>query len=135
PVSALDASVQAQVLNLLADLQRRYGLTLMLISHSLPIVHYLSSRVVVMYLGRIVEEASSAEFFRSPKHPYSKALVASMPSMDPAARRERTRLPGEIPSPVSPPSGCHFHPRCSEVMDRCRCEYPKLISVSRREKV
>jgi oligopeptide/dipeptide ABC transporter ATP-binding protein len=135
PVSALDASVQAQVLNLLADLQRRYGLTLMLISHSLPVVRYLSSRVAVMYLGRIVEEAPSEDFFRSPKHPYSKALVASMPSLDPAARRERTRLKGEIPSPVSPPSGCHFHPRCPQVMDRCRCEYPRLISITEREKV
>src|SRR5438093_1760090 len=135
PVSALDASVQAQVLNLLADLQKLYGLTLLLISHSLAVVHYLATRVAVMYLGRIVEEAPSEDFFRSPKHPYSQALVASMPVLKPGTRWDPARLPGEIPSPVNPPSGCHFHPRCPQVMERCRRQYPNLVSISESRKV
>ncbi len=135
PVSALDASVQAQILNLLASLQRLYGLTLMVISHSLPVIHYLSTRVAVMYLGRIVEEAPTEQFFHTPKHPYSQALLESMPVLDPSSRGERSRLTGEIPSAVVPPAGCHFHPRCPRIMANCRNEYPKFVSISEKAKV
>jgi oligopeptide/dipeptide ABC transporter ATP-binding protein len=135
PVSALDASVQAQILNLLADLQRRLDLALMLISHSLPVVHYLCDRVAVMYLGRIVEEARADTFFREPKHPYSRALLESMPRMDLTQMREKPSLPGEIPSPVNPPPGCAFHPRCSQAWDRCQREVPELEVIEEKNKV
>lgn len=126
PVSALDASVQAQILNLLAELQKRFNLTLLLISHSLPVVRFLSTRVAVMYLGRIIEESPAGAFFRQPLHPYSKALLESVPALEPDSRRNRPKLKGEPPSPLQPPSGCHFHPRCPEVMSRCRTEGPVL---------
>lgn len=135
PVSALDASVQAQILNLLADLQKRYDLTLLLISHSLPVIHYLSTRVAVMYLGRIVEEGPAEQFVNLPKHPYSQALLRSMPTLDLSTRTESRVLPGEIPSAARPPSGCHFHPRCPHVMPQCAKEYPKLASYGENEKV
>jgi oligopeptide/dipeptide ABC transporter ATP-binding protein len=134
PVSALDASVAAQILNLLAGLQQRYGLTLILISHSLPVVHYLCNRIAVMYLGRIVEESPSEIFFRGPSHPYSRALLASTPRMDLAGQSDRSSLPGEPPSPVDPPAGCAFHPRCPEVLDRCRSEVPSLLAIEEKNK-
>jgi|SRR6266540_4014052 len=128
PVSALDASVQAQILNLLRELQKRFGLTLILISHSLTVIQYLSTRVAVMYLGRVVEEGPTAEFFGCPRHPYSQLLLQSMPVLDPSARREKTSIGGEIPTPAAPPAGCHFHPRCPRVMSECRRTYPGLVS-------
>lgn len=134
PVSALDASVQAQILNLLADLQRRLGLALILISHSLPVVHYLCERVAVMYLGRIVEESGAEAFFREPKHPYSRALMASMPTMDLSLPKAKLSLPGEPPSPVDPPPGCAFHPRCPQAWDRCQLQVPQLEVVEEKNK-
>ncbi len=133
PVSALDASVQAQVLNLLAGLQRRFGLTLVLISHSLAVVHYLCTRVAVMYLGRIVEEASAESFFSGPRHPYSRLLMASTPGLG----RNVTAIgpAGEIPSPVEPPAGCCFHPRCPQALERCRISAPPLTGEQGSSKV
>jgi len=135
PVSALDASVQAQILNLLSDLQHRLGLALILISHSLPVVHYLCSRVAVMYLGRIVEESHAEDFFREPRHPYSRALLASIPNMNLSQPRRKSLLPGEPPSPVDPPPGCAFHPRCSQAWDRCKSEVPQLEGSEEKNKV
>ena len=125
PVSALDASVQAQVLNLLIELQKRFDLTLVLISHSLGVVHYLCTRVAVMYLGRIVEEAPAAGFFTQPLHPYSRLLLRSMPDLHSKAP---DGCAGDIPSPLNPPSGCPFHPRCSEALPKCRDLAPRLDS-------
>jgi len=126
PVSALDASVQAQVLNLLIALQRRFDLTLVLISHSLAVVHYLCTRVAVMYLGRIVEEARAEEFFRQPLHPYSRLLLRSMPAPDLSSKISPGVFLGDVPSPLDPPSGCPFHPRCSEALPKCREQTPGL---------
>jgi peptide/nickel transport system ATP-binding protein len=126
PVSALDTSVQAHVLNLLADLRQRRGLTLVLISHSLPVIRYLCSRVAVMYLGRIVEEAPADQFFREPKHPYSRALLDCMPQLNIGTPQAKPVLPGDVPSPAAPPPGCPFHPRCSRAIARCREERPEL---------
>lgn len=135
PFAALDASVQAQILNLLADLEKRYELTVLLVSHSLPVIRYLSTRVAVMYLGRIVEEARAERFFLEPKHPYSQALIATMPVGDLDARRVRRGLAGEVPSPAHPPPGCHFHPRCPHAMPQCRQEDPELVPLPGRAKV
>jgi oligopeptide/dipeptide ABC transporter ATP-binding protein len=129
PVSALDASVQAQILNLLADIRKRYGLTLILISHSLAVVQYLCSRVAVMYLGRIVEEGPSEEFFLRPRHPYSQALLDSMPIMRFERADSRPALTGDLPSPAAPPPGCAFHPRCPKASTRCREELPELQTI------
>jgi peptide/nickel transport system ATP-binding protein len=128
PVSALDASVRAQILNLLGDLRQSLGLTLILISHSLPAVQYLCTRVAVMYLGRIVEEAPAAEFFIGPMHPYSQALLESVPILDPEPGRKKPVLAGDVPSPAAPPPGCPFHPRCPKAFARCREERPALRS-------
>ncbi len=134
PVSSLDASVQAQILNLLADLRKSLRLTLVLISHSLPVVRYLCSRVVVMYLGRIVEDAPAAEFFARPSHPYSRALMTRVPL--PARPGDGTPpLPGEIPSPLSPPGGCAFHPRCESAVERCARERPELLRTEKNRRV
>jgi dipeptide transport system ATP-binding protein len=127
PVSALDLSIQAQILNLLADLQARLGLTYVFISHALSVVRHVASDVMVMYLGRAVEIAPVAELFRAPRHPYSQALLASTPIADPTARKARIRLQGELPSPINPPSGCAFHPRCRFAEARCRTERPALL--------
>ncbi len=125
PVSALDLSVQAQILNLLVDLRKQMGLTLMLISHSLAVIHYMCTRVAVMYLGRIVEESPAPVFFRRPDHPYSQVLLDSMPGGIGGSRKEGDI--GEIPSPFSPPSGCSFHPRCPHAAAQCRRESPSLV--------
>ncbi len=132
PVSALDASVQAQIVNLMADLQERFGLAYLFIAHDLRLVRHISDRTAVMYLGRIVEEADTAALFDSPKHPYTQALLAAIPSLDPKTRRTRMVVPGEVPSAATPPSGCHFHPRCPVAEDRCRREPPALLEVAHR---
>ena len=129
-VSALDVSVKAQIVNLFQDLQRELGLALLFISHDLAIVEHMTDRVAVMYLGRIVEIGPRREIFGAPKHPYTQALLSAVPVPDPAAERQRAPLSGDVPSPVNPPKGCHFHTRCPKVFDRCRCETPFLKAVS-----
>jgi peptide/nickel transport system ATP-binding protein len=124
PTSALDVSVQAQILNLIGDLQRRLGMGYLFITHNLGVVEYLADEVAVMYLGRIVERGTAAEVLADPKHPYTRALLSAVPVVDAATRREVIRLQGDLPSPASPPDGCHFHPRCPQAMPECRQSYP-----------
>ena len=131
PVSALDVSVQAQVINLLMDLQSEFELTYLFVAHDLSVVKQISDRVVVMYVGKIVEMANTEEMFTNPKHPYTEALLAAVPVPDPRARRQdRKLLQGEVANPANPPSGCYFHPRCPYVQDVCRTETPSLQQVS-----
>jgi peptide/nickel transport system ATP-binding protein len=125
-VSALDVSVKAQIVNLLQDLQREFGLALLFISHDLAIVEHMTHRVAVMYLGKIVEMAPRNQIFAAPRHPYTKALLSAVPVPDPAARRTPMILKGDVPSPINPPRGCRFHTRCPYVFDRCRTEEPEL---------
>jgi oligopeptide/dipeptide ABC transporter ATP-binding protein len=123
-VSALDVSIRAQILNLLVTLQDDLDLTYLFISHDLGVVRHMSTRIVVMYLGRVVEEAGTAELFDEPLHPYTQALLAAVPSVDADEARPERGVEGDLPSPLDPPTGCHFHPRCPFAMDRCRSEYP-----------
>ena len=127
PVSALDVSVQGQIVNLLQDIQRDLGLTYLFIAHDLGVIRHVADRVAVMYLGRIVEIATRDQLFGSPSHPYTRALMAAVPVPDPAARRQRVVLGGDVPSPARVPVGCAFHPRCPEARDRCRREVPGLV--------
>ncbi|TBD88576.1 peptide ABC transporter ATP-binding protein [Rhizobium ruizarguesonis] len=126
PVSALDLSIQAQVLNLLMDLQKEMGLAYLFISHGLSVVHHIADEVMVMYLGRPVEPGPAAEVFARPRHPYTAALLSATPIADPDREKTRIRLQGELPSPLKPPSGCHFNPRCWKAQDHCRQVSPEL---------
>ncbi len=136
PVSALDVSIQAQIINLLQDLQEHSDISMLFISHDLNVVRHLSQRTAVMYLGKIVEVAPTPVLNRQPAHPYTKALLAAKPSLNPRDRSKRiVVLGGDVPSPLNPPSGCHFHPRCPEVMDRCRKEEPKYIKIAKDHQV
>jgi peptide/nickel transport system ATP-binding protein len=127
PVSALDVSIQAQIINLLTDLKGEFGLSYLFVAHDLSVVEHISDRVAVMYLGRIVEQAPTEAIFSNPLHPYTQALLSSVPSMEPGERKKRQTLPGDVPSPLHPPSGCAFHPRCPEAMEVCRKETPPMI--------
>ena len=129
PVSSLDVSVQAQILNLLLELQSRFAIAYLFISHDLRVVRHLCDRVAVMYLGRIVEQAPAEPLYEAPQHPYTQALLSAVPVPDPAAARDRIVLSGDVPSPIAPPPGCPFHPRCSKAVERCRSEQPSLREV------
>jgi peptide/nickel transport system ATP-binding protein len=135
PVSALDVSVQAQILNLLQDLQQEMGLTYLFVAHDLSVVAHISDRVAVMYVGKMVELASTEKLFTSPKHPYTEALMSVIPRPDPRPRKKRIVLAGEVANPANPPSGCYFHPRCSYVRDICRTEEPPWEEIEARHYV
>ncbi|MCG8615744.1 MAG: ABC transporter ATP-binding protein, partial [Desulfobacterales bacterium] len=126
PVSALDVSIQAQIINLLQRLKKQFDLSLIIISHDLAVVEYLCDRIVVMYLGKVVETADYAALYSDPKHPYTRTLLSAIPVPDPFRKKERIILQGDVPSPISPPPGCRFHTRCPDRMDICEREAPVM---------
>ena len=130
PVSALDVSIQAQIINLLADLQEQFGLTYLFISHAIPVIEHISTRIGVMYLGKLVEVGTSAQICTAPQHPYTQALLKAVPIPDPAARKQRVILSGDVPTPIDPPPGCRFHTRCPIAVDRCKVEEPPLRQIA-----
>ena len=129
PVSALDVSIQAQIINLLADLQQQFGLTYLFISHAIPVIEHISTRIGVMYLGKLVEVGTSAQICTAPKHPYTQALLSAVPIPDPAAKKQRIILHGDVPTPINPPNGCRFHTRCPIAVDRCKVDEPPLRQI------
>lgn len=133
PVSALDVSIQSQILNLLVDLQKEFGLSYLFIAHDLAVVKHISDRIAIMYLGKIVESGNGEEIYRNPMHPYTQSLISAIPVPDPHAKKERIILSGDVPSPINPPSGCAFHPRCQRMTDKCKHETPSLQSDSGSE--
>jgi oligopeptide transport system ATP-binding protein len=135
PVSALDVSIQAQITDLLSELQRKFGLAYLFISHSIPVVEQLSRRIGVMYLGKLVEVGTAEQICWSPKHPYTQALISAVPVPDPAIRKERIILGGDVPTPINPPSACRFHTRCPIAEQRCRVEEPLLRTLADRQTV
>jgi oligopeptide transport system ATP-binding protein len=126
PVSALDVSIQAQVINLLMDLQQKLGLTYLFIAHDLKVVEHISNRVAVMYLGKVVEQASAEELYKNPQHPYTQALLSAIPVPKVGAKKNRIILTGDVPNPSHPPAGCHFHPRCPVAQEQCKVTIPQL---------
>jgi dipeptide transport system ATP-binding protein len=128
PVSALDISIQAQVLNLLAELQAKHNLGYLFISHDLTVVRHIADDIMVMYLGRVVEQGPASQIFANPQHPYTQALLSATPQADPERKRQRIVLKGELPSPLNPPSGCTFHPRCPIAFGRCSISEPMLLT-------
>jgi oligopeptide/dipeptide ABC transporter ATP-binding protein len=130
PVSALDVSIQAQIINLLADLQEEFGLTYLFISHAIPVIEHISTRIGVMYLGKLVEVGTSAQICTAPQHPYTQALLKAVPIPDPAAKKQRVILSGDVPTPIDPPPGCRFHTRCPIAVDRCKVEEPPLRQIA-----
>jgi oligopeptide/dipeptide ABC transporter ATP-binding protein len=137
PVSALDVSIQAQVVNLLEDLQNEFKMSYIFVAHDLSVVQHISDRVVVMYLGKVMEQADKADLFAKPRHPYTKALLSAVPVADPkeGRKRERIMLHGDLPSPINPPTGCVFNTRCWKATDKCRTEVPQLLEISPKHKV
>jgi len=129
PVSALDVSIQAQIINLLSDLQQQFGLTYLFISHAIPVIEHISTRIGVMYLGKLVEVGTSRQICTAPKHPYTQALLSAVPIPDPAARKQRVILRGDVPTPIDPPPGCRFHTRCPIAVDRCKFDEPPLRQI------
>jgi peptide/nickel transport system ATP-binding protein len=135
PISALDVNIQAQIINLMIGLQERLNLTYLFIAHDLAVVRHISDRIVVLYLGRVVETAPAAELFRHPLHPYTASLISAVPTLDAAAARQRIVLTGEVPSAINPPSGCHFRTRCPAAAPRCSQESPALAEVASGHRV
>ena len=134
PVSALDVSIQSQILNLMNDLQQEFNLSYLFIAHDLAVVKHISDRIAIMYLGRIVESGEGQEIYKNPLHPYTRSLMSAIPVPDPHRKIKRQVISGDVPSPINPPSGCTFHPRCPEVIDECKYKVPSLETITQGHK-